>query len=174
MHIKYICYLLIYYSYVYSCLWGSPDSRHPLLWQWWCYCCVHWNFWRISERVSSKSHSQGIKCQSNLLLMPTFCLLPIVLETSEQWTHEWFDSQHMLVLQVGQNTTISLARRCRNLESLDLSWCRHLPDEALGLIADSCLSLKLLKLFGCTQVHISLHITFNCMSLLCFSITIGS
>ncbi|XP_010666291.2 uncharacterized protein LOC104883458 isoform X1 [Beta vulgaris subsp. vulgaris] len=56
------------------------------------------------------------------------------------------------IRKVGQNTTISLARRCRNLESLDLSWCRHLPDEALGLIADSCLSLKLLKLFGCTQV----------------------
>lgn len=54
--------------------------------------------------------------------------------------------------EVGQNTTISLARRCKNLESLDLSWCRRLTDEALGLIADSCLSLRLLKLFGCSQV----------------------
>lgn len=37
--------------------------------------------------------------------------------------------------------------------SLDLSWCRRLTDEALGMIVDSCLSLKLLKLFGCTQVY---------------------
>lgn len=36
--------------------------------------------------------------------------------------------------------------------SLDLSWCRRLTDEALGMIVDSCLSLKLLKLFGCTQI----------------------
>uniref|UniRef100_A0A803M8M0 F-box/LRR-repeat protein 15-like leucin rich repeat domain-containing protein n=2 Tax=Chenopodium quinoa TaxID=63459 RepID=A0A803M8M0_CHEQI len=56
------------------------------------------------------------------------------------------------ISKVGQNTTISLARRCKNLESLDLSWCRLLTNEALGLIADSCLSLRLLKLFGCTQV----------------------
>ncbi|KNA17430.1 hypothetical protein SOVF_080040 [Spinacia oleracea] len=54
--------------------------------------------------------------------------------------------------QVGQNTTISLGRRCKNLEFLDLSWCRLLIDKALGLIADSCWSLKLLKIFGCTQV----------------------
>jgi len=35
---------------------------------------------------------------------------------------------------------------------LDLSWCRNLADEALGLIVDSCLSLKVLRLFGCTQI----------------------
>ncbi|KAH9609981.1 hypothetical protein KSS87_007367 [Heliosperma pusillum] len=56
------------------------------------------------------------------------------------------------VIKVGQNTTISLARRCKNLESLDLSWCRGLTDDALGLIADSCTSLRLLKIFGCTQI----------------------
>ncbi|KNA21656.1 hypothetical protein SOVF_041280 [Spinacia oleracea] len=56
------------------------------------------------------------------------------------------------ISKVGQNTTISLARRCKNLEFLDLSWCRLLTDEALGLIADSCWSLRLLKIFGCTQV----------------------
>ncbi|KAL5995322.1 hypothetical protein ACLOJK_025380 [Asimina triloba] len=36
--------------------------------------------------------------------------------------------------------------------SLDLSWCRKLTDEALGLIVDKCLALKALKLFGCTQI----------------------
>ncbi|KAF8388732.1 hypothetical protein HHK36_025412 [Tetracentron sinense] len=55
------------------------------------------------------------------------------------------------VSKVGHNTAISLARCSRKLLSLDLSWCRNLTDEALGLIVDSCLSLRLLKLFGCTQ-----------------------
>lgn len=56
------------------------------------------------------------------------------------------------VKKVGYNTAISLARRGRNLFSLDVSWCRNLTDEMLGLIVDSCLSLRALKLFGCTQV----------------------
>ncbi|KAL2945110.1 DNA repair protein rhp7 [Bienertia sinuspersici] len=71
------------------------------------------------------------------------------LEASGEFLHELSLNG---ISKVAQNTTISLARRCKNLESLDLSWCRHLTDEALGLIADSCSSLKLLKLFGCTQV----------------------
>ncbi|XP_004288980.1 PREDICTED: uncharacterized protein LOC101312489 [Fragaria vesca subsp. vesca] len=56
------------------------------------------------------------------------------------------------ITKVGDNTAISLARHSRNLHCLDLSWCRNLTDEALGLIVDSCLSLKMLKLFGCTQI----------------------
>ncbi|OVA06834.1 Leucine-rich repeat [Macleaya cordata] len=57
------------------------------------------------------------------------------------------------VKKVGHNTAISLARRCsRNLLSLDLSWCRNLSDTAVGLIVDSCSSLRILKLFGCTQI----------------------
>ncbi|PRQ46982.1 putative leucine-rich repeat domain, L domain-containing protein [Rosa chinensis] len=56
------------------------------------------------------------------------------------------------IKKVGDNTAISLARHSRSLHSLDLSWCRNLTDEALGLIVDSCLSLKMLKLFGCTQI----------------------
>ncbi|PPD89982.1 hypothetical protein GOBAR_DD13080 [Gossypium barbadense] len=54
--------------------------------------------------------------------------------------------------KVGLNTALSLARRSRNLVSLDLSWCRNLTDEAMGLIVDSCLSLRVLKLFGCSQI----------------------
>ncbi|XP_038991525.1 F-box/LRR-repeat protein fbxl-1-like [Hibiscus syriacus] len=53
---------------------------------------------------------------------------------------------------VGLNTALALSKCSRKLFSLDLSWCRHLNDEALGLIVDSCLSLKQLKLFGCTQL----------------------
>ncbi|KDP33911.1 hypothetical protein JCGZ_07482 [Jatropha curcas] len=56
------------------------------------------------------------------------------------------------VKKVGNNTALSLARRSRNLLSLDLSWCRNLTDEAVGLIVDSCSSLRVLKLFGCGQV----------------------
>ncbi|KAK7281292.1 hypothetical protein RIF29_09130 [Crotalaria pallida] len=56
------------------------------------------------------------------------------------------------VKKVGYHTTMSLANHAKNLHTLDLSWCRNLTDNALGLIVDSCLSLRLLKLFGCTQV----------------------
>ncbi|XP_057428823.1 uncharacterized protein LOC130722188 [Lotus japonicus] len=56
------------------------------------------------------------------------------------------------IKKVGYHTAISLARHAKNLHTLDLSWCRNLSDNALGFIVDSCLSLKLLKLFGCTQV----------------------
>ncbi|XP_065850977.1 uncharacterized protein [Euphorbia lathyris] len=56
------------------------------------------------------------------------------------------------VAEVGNNTALALARRSRNLEKLDLSWCRKLRDEAVGLIVDSCSSLKVLKLFGCGQI----------------------
>ncbi|KAF3439680.1 hypothetical protein FNV43_RR17958 [Rhamnella rubrinervis] len=56
------------------------------------------------------------------------------------------------VRRVGYNTALSLARRSRRLLSLDLSWCRNLTDETLGLIVDNCLSLKMLKVFGCSQI----------------------
>ncbi|KAJ4708897.1 F-box/LRR-repeat protein 4-like [Melia azedarach] len=53
---------------------------------------------------------------------------------------------------VGLNTALSLAKCSRNLLILDLSWCRRLTDDALGFIVHNCLSLRLLKLFGCTQI----------------------
>ncbi|KAG8367173.1 hypothetical protein BUALT_Bualt16G0045100 [Buddleja alternifolia] len=56
------------------------------------------------------------------------------------------------IIQVSNHTALSLARNCKNLQNLDLSWCRNLTNEALGLIVDSCSSLQLVKLFGCTQV----------------------
>ncbi|KAK9275133.1 hypothetical protein L1049_022392 [Liquidambar formosana] len=56
------------------------------------------------------------------------------------------------VNKVGHSTAISLAKHSRKLLSLDLSWCRNLTNEALGLIVDSCLLLRVLKLFGCTQI----------------------
>lgn len=54
--------------------------------------------------------------------------------------------------KVGFNTAISLSKHSQNLQTLDLSWCRNLTDEAMGLIVDSCSSLRVLKLFGCTQI----------------------
>ncbi|XP_057965062.1 uncharacterized protein LOC131155722 [Malania oleifera] len=56
------------------------------------------------------------------------------------------------VNKIGHHTAMSLARRARKLLRLDLSWCRKLSNEALGLIVDSCTSLKVLKLFGCSQI----------------------
>ncbi|GFQ00039.1 F-box/LRR-repeat protein 7 [Phtheirospermum japonicum] len=54
--------------------------------------------------------------------------------------------------KAGPNVALSLAKRSRKLLSLDISWCRKITNEALGLIVDSCLSLKLLKVFGCRQI----------------------
>lgn len=56
------------------------------------------------------------------------------------------------IRKVGPSTAFSLAKCSNKLLSLDLSWCRNITDEALGLIVDSCFSLRLLKLFGCTQI----------------------
>ncbi|KAL5768526.1 hypothetical protein ACOSP7_015071 [Xanthoceras sorbifolium] len=56
------------------------------------------------------------------------------------------------VKKVADNTALSLARRARYLINLDLSWCRNLTNEAVGLIVDSCSSLRMVKLFGCTQI----------------------
>ncbi|KAL3330180.1 hypothetical protein AABB24_034170 [Solanum stoloniferum] len=54
--------------------------------------------------------------------------------------------------KVSTSTALSLAKLSRKLLHLDLSWCRRISDNELGLIVDSCLSLKLLKLFGCSQI----------------------
>ncbi|KAD6455101.1 hypothetical protein E3N88_09807 [Mikania micrantha] len=54
--------------------------------------------------------------------------------------------------KVAHHTALSLAKHAKKLQRLDLSWCREMRDEAVGLIVDSCLSLETLKLFGCTQI----------------------
>lgn len=57
------------------------------------------------------------------------------------------------VEKVGSLTARAIALKCSmRLEVLDLSFCRDLTNEALGLIVDSCSSLRILKLFGCTQI----------------------
>ncbi|CAL5005865.1 unnamed protein product [Urochloa decumbens] len=57
------------------------------------------------------------------------------------------------VEKVGDLTALAISRKCSvRLEALDLSFCRELRNEALGLIVDSCPSLRILKLFGCTQI----------------------
>ncbi|XP_047967004.1 F-box/LRR-repeat protein 17-like [Salvia hispanica] len=57
------------------------------------------------------------------------------------------------IVKVGPHTALSLAKCSRKLVSLDLSWCRKISNEGLGLIVDSCSSLKMLKIFGCTQIN---------------------
>ncbi|XP_075674111.1 uncharacterized protein LOC142643386 [Castanea sativa] len=71
------------------------------------------------------------------------------LETSGDWLKELSLNN---VKKVGYNTAASLGRRSKRLHTLDLSWCRNLTDEAVGYVVDNCLSLRVLKLFGCTQI----------------------
>ncbi|CAN7114610.1 unnamed protein product [Brassica rapa subsp. narinosa] len=56
------------------------------------------------------------------------------------------------VRNVGQETAISLAKYCKRLHYLDLSWCRKLTEEELRQIMSCCSLLRSLKLFGWTQV----------------------
>ncbi|KAF8047881.1 hypothetical protein N665_2785s0003 [Sinapis alba] len=57
------------------------------------------------------------------------------------------------VRNVGQETAISLAKYCKRLHYLDLSWCRKLTEEELRRITSCCSLLRSLKLFGWTQVR---------------------
>ncbi|XP_058780629.1 SCF E3 ubiquitin ligase complex F-box protein grrA-like [Vicia villosa] len=54
--------------------------------------------------------------------------------------------------KVGLLTSSALTKNGQNLHTLDLSWCRNLSDNEFGLIVDSCLSLRSLKIFGCSQL----------------------
>ena len=44
------------------------------------------------------------------------------------------------------------------LEELDVSWCRGITGAALGMLADTCPNLRLLRLFGCTQARPALQL----------------
>lgn len=48
---------------------------------------------------------------------------------------------------------MSLAKNAKNLHTLDLSHCLNLRDRDLALIVSRCLSLRTLKLVGCSQVN---------------------
>ncbi|KAF5813460.1 putative leucine-rich repeat domain superfamily [Helianthus annuus] len=76
-------------------------------------------------------------------------LIAAFLETSGKSLKE-LSLNH--VSKVSFNTAFSLAKFSKDLVSLDVSWCRELTDEAIGFITDNCSSLKLLKVFGCTQL----------------------
>ena len=38
------------------------------------------------------------------------------------------------------------------LEELDISWCRQVPLEAVGVLADTCEHLRKVHLWGCSQI----------------------
>ena len=44
-----------------------------------------------------------------------------------------------------------LATDRERLQELDVSFCRSVNDDALGLVADSCPGLRRMHLWGCTQ-----------------------
>eukprot|EP00803_Ostreobium_quekettii_P003278 evm.model.scf_2717.2 EVM.evm.TU.scf_2717.2 scf_2717:9096-14414(+) len=54
---------------------------------------------------------------------------------------------------VAHKTMQSLALSCSNsLELLDVSFCRGVTENSLGIVADSCNSLTELRVFGCSQI----------------------
>ncbi|CAL8469688.1 g9229 [Coccomyxa elongata] len=54
---------------------------------------------------------------------------------------------------IGSASLKALATSCReSLEELDVSWCRGASEAWLGVLADSCSSLRQLTIFGCSQV----------------------
>ncbi|KAL5065312.1 hypothetical protein RYX36_027049 [Vicia faba] len=54
--------------------------------------------------------------------------------------------------KVGRLTALSLARNAKILHTLDLSHCRNLTNRDIALILDRCLSLRTLKVVGCSQL----------------------
>ena len=44
--------------------------------------------------------------------------------------------------------------RRAHLEEVDVSWCRGIPEEALGRLVDACPALATLTLFGCSQARL--------------------
>ncbi|KAI8464772.1 MAG: hypothetical protein J3K34DRAFT_525945 [Monoraphidium minutum] len=53
----------------------------------------------------------------------------------------------------GGATLSALGRCCGgSLEALDISFCRGIPEDAIGLLLDRCPRLTDLRLYGCTQV----------------------
>lgn len=54
---------------------------------------------------------------------------------------------------IGLSTIKALATATRDrLEELDISSCRNVPTEALGMLADCCVALKKLHIFCCSQI----------------------
>lgn len=128
------------------------------MWQWWSCCCFSGNFRTVIKTAFTESCWHGIYiihvwifhfiCGICVVFCKETVILCVFLTVSKNQ------------LQVCFNTAFTLAKYSRNLVSLDISWCRKLTDVALGFITDNCLSLKLLKIFGCTQV--SKYSTYNC------------
>ncbi|KXZ44033.1 hypothetical protein GPECTOR_75g757 [Gonium pectorale] len=53
---------------------------------------------------------------------------------------------------VGPAVASVLASCCKDLEHLDISFCRKLPDSSLGLLLERCTRLRRLVVFGCSQL----------------------
>src|SRR5262249_34889600 len=57
------------------------------------------------------------------------------------------------VPSITETTMKALALSCKDsLSLLDISFCRQISEQALGLVVDSCQKLEELLLFGCTQI----------------------
>ena len=65
--------------------------------------------------------------------------------------YTWFEvDRNVHALCAAAHSSLDEWRRER-LRELDVSFCRDVSNEALGLVADSCPGLRRLHLWGCTQ-----------------------
>ena len=57
-------------------------------------------------------------------------------------------------MQASDAVLLALGRYAHaNLTDLDVSWCRAMSNEGLGFVADSCTSLRRMRIYGCSQVR---------------------
>ena len=54
---------------------------------------------------------------------------------------------------IGDAALLALRQSCAaSLEELDLSWCRAISDDGVGMLVDACPRLRRLTVWGCTQI----------------------
>ena len=53
----------------------------------------------------------------------------------------------------GRSIDALVLNRNKSLQELDLSWCRSIPEQALGYLCDSCPMLSKLILWGCNHIR---------------------
>lgn len=53
---------------------------------------------------------------------------------------------------VSDESILEIARRCRKLEALDISWCYKVTSTSLSAVAKNCVGLRSMRLEGCRQI----------------------
>ena len=67
------------------------------------------------------------------------------------------------VVAISDAALVALAKHCaKNLEALDLSWCRDVTDSALGALVDAAPRLRTLSVWGCSQLTREFYAGHTC------------